>query len=176
MKALHILPRRNTEINSASSYSLSSRINPAFDYVVLKVSGTQIPQKPIYLQNASTTGGYAEGLIEIDRCFGSLTATDKMGLLFSNNYNVAISGSTTTGVFSISTGNSSYANAFGISIDLELFASKDTIISGLNCLAESLYFEANISTDPGADVTLDFYSSFDNLYIIDSTGYVSARA
>jgi len=176
LKALHILPRRSTEINSASSYSLSSRINPYFDYIVLKVSGTQIPQKPIYLQNTSTTGGYSEGLVEIDKCFGSLISTDKANLLFTNNYNVAVAANTTTGVLALSAGNNSYLNAFALSVDLELFGSKDTVINGLNCLAESMYFEANISTDPGADFTLDFYASFDNLYILDSTGYMSSRA
>jgi hypothetical protein len=176
LKALHILPRRNTEINSASSYSLSSRVNPYFDYIVLKVSGTQIPQKPIYLQNTSTTGGFAEGMIEIDKCFGSLISTDKANLLFTTNYNVAVAANTSTGVFALSTGNSSYVNAFAIAVDLELFSSKDTVINGLNCLAESMYFEANISTDPGADFTLDFFASFDNLFICDSTGYMSSRA
>jgi hypothetical protein len=151
-------------------------MNPYFDYIVLKVSGTQIPQKPIYLQNTSTTGGYAEGLAEIERCFGSLIATDKANLLFTTNYNVAVAGSTTTGVFSLSSGNGSFQNAFALAVDLELFGSKDTVINGLNCLAESMYFEANISTDPGADFTLDFFASFDNLFILDSTGYMSSRA
>lgn len=176
LKSLHILPRRSTEINGASSYSLSSRVNPYFDYIVLKVSGTQVPQKPIYLQNASTTGGFSEGLVETMKCFGSLIGTDKAMLLNASNYNVAVAANTGTGVLALSTANASYANAFGVGIDLELFQSKDTIINGLNCLAESLYFEANISTDPGADFTLDMYSSFDQLYICDSTGYLSARA
>lgn len=176
LKALHILPRRNTEINSASSYSLSSRINPYFDYIVLKVSGTQIPQKPIYLQNTSTTGGFAEGLIEIDKCFGSLISTDKANLLFTTNYNVAVGASPSTGVFAPATTTGSFQNAFALSVDLELFGSKDTVINGLNCLAESMYFEANISNDPGADFTLDFFASFDNLFILDSTGYMSSRA
>ena len=176
LKALHILPRRNTEINSASSYSLSSRINPYFDYIVLKVSGTQIPQKPIYLQNTSTTGGFAEGMVEIDKCWGSLIATDKANLLFTTNYNVAVAANTSTGVLALSSGNSSYLNGFALAVDLELFSSKDTVINGLNCLAESMYFEANISTDPATDFTLDFYASFDNLFILDSTGYMSSRA
>jgi hypothetical protein len=176
LKALHILPRRNTEINAAAAYSLSSRINPYFDYIVLKVSGTQIPQKPIYLQNSSTTGGYAEGLVEIDKCFGSLISTDKANLLFTTNYNVGVAANTSTGVFAGASNNSSYTNAFALSVDLELFGSKDTVINGLNCLAESMYFEANISTDPGADFTLDFFASFDNLFILDSTGYMSSRA
>jgi hypothetical protein len=176
LKSLHILPRRSTEINSVSSYSLSSRINPYFDYIVLKVSGTQVPQKPIYFQNTSTTGGFAEGLVETMKCFGSIIGTDKSMLLNATNYNVAVAGNSATGVLGLSAGALSYENAFGVGIDLELFQSKDTIINGLNCLAESLYFEANISTDPGADFTLDFFASFDALFIIDSTGYVSARA
>jgi hypothetical protein len=176
LKALHILPRRNTEINSATSYSLSSRVNPYFDYVVLKVSGTQVPQKPILLQGTSTTGGFGEGLVELQKCFGSLIATDKSGLLNTSNYNVAVTANTTTGVLAVSTDLNSYKNAFALGIDFELFGSKDTVINGLNCLAESLYFEANISTDPGADFTLDFFASFDNLFIVDQTGYVSSRA
>lgn len=176
LKSLHILPRRNTEINSATSYSLSSRINPYFDYIVLKVSGTQVPQKPILLQGASTTGGFGEGLIELQKCFGSLTSTDKAGLLNATNYNVAVAATASTGVNALSSGLDSYKNAFALAVDLELFGSKDTIINGLNCLAESLYFEANISTDPSADFTLDFFASFDNLFIVDQTGYVSSRA
>jgi hypothetical protein len=176
LKALHILPRRNTEINSATSYSLSSRVNPYFDYVVLKVSGTQVPQKPILLQGTSTTGGFSEGLVELQKCFGSLIATDKAGLLSASNYNVAPAASASTGVLALSTGLDSYKNAFALAVDFELFGSKDTVINGLNCLAESLYFEANISTDPGADFTLDFFASFDNLFIVDQTGYMSSRA
>ena len=175
LKSMHVLPRRATEINSAGSYSLSSRINPYLDYAVFKISGTQFPQVPIWLQNSSTTGGYGEGLIELNRCFSSLIATDKATLLNYNNYNVGPVANTGTGVLAVSTGTESFKNAFSIGLDLELFSSKDTIINGLNCLSESMYFEANISADPGVDVTLDFYSAYDSLYIIDQTGYVSAR-
>lgn len=176
LKALHILFRRNTEVNSSTSYSLSSRINPNLDYIVLKISGTQIPQKPITLQGVNTTGGFAESLIELRKCFGGLLSTDKADLLFSTNYNVAISTNNGTGVFSLKTDSLSYQNAFASAIDLELFNSKETSINGLNCLQDSLYMETNIASDPGADITVDFFASFDNLYIIDQTGYVSSRA
>jgi hypothetical protein len=176
LKSVHILPRRSTEVNSSTSYSLSSRVNPYFEYVVLKISGTQIPQKPLLLTGTSTTGGFAEGAIEIQKCFGSLIATDKAGLLNATNYNVAPTASAGTGVFAVRTGLNSYQNAFAISIDTELFGSKDTVVNGLNCLAESMYFEANITTDTDADYTLDFFASFDNLFIVDQTGYVSSRA
>jgi hypothetical protein len=99
-----------------------------------------------------------------------------MQILFNTNYNVAPLASTTTGVYVAKTDNQSYQNAFALAIDTELFGSKDTIINGLNCLAESMYFEANLGTQAPEDYTLDFYASFDNLFIIDQTGYVSSRA
>lgn len=180
LKSIHCLPRRSTEISGsagvgAKSYSLSSRINPNFDYAVFKISGTQFPQVPIYLQNAGTTGNYAEALIEIQRCFGSLIGTDKANLLNYNNFNIAPSSNTNTGVFAPGAQTESFKNAFAIGLDLELFTSKDTIINGLNCLSESMYFEANVSATPGADFTLDFFSLYDNLFIIDQSGYVSSR-
>ena len=175
LKNLIILPRP-TSTQASTAYTLSSRVNPNFDYIVLKVSGTQVPQKPIYLQNTSTTGGYAEFLAETFKSVSSLISTDKAGLLFPPNYNVAAVVSEGTGVFALRTGLDSYKNAFGGAIDLELFSSKDTIINGLNCLGESMYFEANISAAPGEAYTLDFFSCFDNLFIIDQTGYVSSRA
>jgi len=176
LKALHMLFRLNTQVNSSTAYSLSSRVNPNLDYVVLKISGTQIPQKPITLQGISTSGGFSEGLIELRKCFGGLLATDKADLLMGTNYNVSISANTATGVSSSSADLLSYQNAFALAVDLELFGSKDTIINGLNCLAESMYFEGNISASTGADITIDFFASFDNLFIIDQTGYVSSRA
>jgi hypothetical protein len=176
LKNIIILPRPTSTKDAISAYSLSSRANPNFEYFVMKVSGTQCPQKPIFLQNSSSTGGYSEPLVEIFKSVGSLIGTDKAGLLFANNYNVAATADTSTGVLALKAAGQSYQNAFALALDFELFSSKDTIINGLNCLAESLYFEANIVTAPGEAYTLDFYACFDNLFIIDQTGYVSSRA
>jgi hypothetical protein len=185
LKNLIILPRPasvTSTANAPTAYTLSSRVNPNWDYVVLKVSGTQVPQKPIYLQNANSTGGYSESLIEIFKTVGSLIGTDKAGLLFTNNYNVcAVDGQLAgtipaTGVFPLRTGLDSYKNAFAVAVDMELYNSKDTSIQGLNCLGESMYFEANIGTQTTEQYTIDFFSCFDNLFIIDQSGYVSSRA
>lgn len=181
LKSIACLPRRNTEVNSAGSYSLSSRVNPFLDYYIFKIGGVNYPQQSVYLQNLNSTGGYGEALIELKRCFSSLIGTDKADLFNYNNYNVSIATATSTalsvtGVNLISTGTESFKNAFCIAIDTELYSSKDTIINGLNTLnGENVYFEANISQDPSADVTLDFITLFDNIFIIDSTGYVSSR-
>ena len=176
LKQIIILPRPSSTANNVNAYSLSSRVNPNFEYFVMKVSGTQCPQKPIFLQNSSSTGGYSESLCEIFKTTGSLIGTDKAGLLMATNYNVGASVDTTTGVIALKPVGQSYQNAFALALDFELFSSKDTIINGLNCLAESLYFEANIVTAPGESYALDFYACFDNLFIIDQSGYVSSRA
>jgi hypothetical protein len=176
LKNIIVLPRPASTQNDVNSYSLSSRANPNFDYFVMKVSGTQVPQKPIYLQNSNSTGGYPEALTEIFKSVGSLIGTDKAGLLMTTNYNVAQVANTATGVFALKPVSQSYQNAFALALDLELFSSKSTIINGLNCLGESLYFEANVSAAAGQIYNLDFYACFDNLFIIDQSGYVSSRA
>jgi hypothetical protein len=176
LKNIIILPRPTSTKDNVNAYSLSSRVNPNFEYFVMKVSGTQCPQKPIFLINSSSSGGYSESLVEIFKTTGSLIGTDKAGLLMATNYNIGASADTTTGVIALKTNAQSYQNAFALALDFELFSSKDTIINGLNCLAESLYFEANIVTAPGESYALDFYACFDNLFIIDQSGYVSSRA
>jgi hypothetical protein len=138
-----------------------------------------VPQAPITLINASNTGGFSEGLCELNKVFQSLTATDKATLLNANNYNVSVTanstGTATTGVVAPATTIASFKNAFAIGLDLQLFHSNDTIITGVNCLNESLYLNAS-STGSGSDAfNLDIFSMFDGLWIIDQTGYVSLR-
>lgn len=178
LRSIHVLPRRSVEDVAPNSYSLSSRINPNWEYVYFSISGVNVPQTPITLINASNTGGFSESLCELNKCFQSLIATDKATLFNANNYNVAVTGSTgqaQTGVLGPSTGLNSYKNAFAIGLDLQLFHSADTIITGVNTLNESLYLNAS-STGSGSDAfTLDVYCLFDALFIVDQTGYVSLR-
>jgi hypothetical protein len=100
-------------------------------------------------------------------------------LLTATNYNVGvtanISGTSQTGVIGPNTGANSYKNAFAIGLDLQLFHSADTIITGVNTLNESLYLNAS-STGTGSNAfNLDIFCMFDGLWIIDQTGYVSLR-
>ena len=111
------MPRPTSTKDAISAYSLSSRANPNFEYFVMKVSGTQCPQKPIFLQNSSSTGGYSEPLVEIFKSVGSLIGTDKAGLLFANNYNVAATADTSTGVLALKAAGQSYQNAFALALD-----------------------------------------------------------
>jgi hypothetical protein len=175
LRSIHVLPRRSNEATGADAYSLSSRINPNWEYIYFSISGVNVPQAPITLINSSNTGGFSEGVCELNKVFQSLTATDKATLLNANNYNVAVTANTQTGVQGINTYLASYKNAFAVGLDLQLFHSNDTIITGVNCLNESLYLNAS-STGSGSDAfNLDIFSMFDGLWIIDQTGYVSLR-
>ena len=175
LRSIHVLPRRANEVSGADAYSLSSRINPNWEYVYFSISGVNVPQTPITLINSSNTGGFSESLCELNKCFQSLTATDKATLFNANNYNVAVTANNATGVQGIHTYLNSYKNAFAVGLDLQLFHSADTIITGVNTLNESLYLNAS-STGSGTDAfNLDIFCMFDALWIIDQTGYVSLR-
>lgn len=175
LRSIHVLPRRSNEAVSADAYSLSSRINPNWEYLYFSISGVNVPQTPITLINSSNTGGFSESLCELNKCFQSLTATDKATLFNANNYNVAVTANNATGVHGINTYLNSYKNAFAVGLDLQLFHSADTIITGVNTLNESLYLNAS-STGSGTDAfNLDIFCMFDGLWIIDQTGYVSLR-
>jgi hypothetical protein len=179
LRSIHVLPRRSVEDTAADSYSLSSRINPNWEYVYFSISGVNVPQTPITLINPSNTGGFGEALCELNKCFQSLTATDKATLLTSTNYNVAvtsnISGVAQTGVLGPSAGLESYKNAFAIGLDLQLFHSATEIITGVNTLNESLYINASSSGSGSNSFNLDIFCLFDALFIVDQTGYVSLR-
>ena len=80
------------------------------------------------------------------------------------------------GIANISTGATSYLNAFAIGQNLETYSQKnDVIINGLNTLSSQVFFEANINTATAASYTLDFYSNFDQILVKDETGILSVR-
>jgi len=175
LKSLMCLPRRSTEISSASSYSLSSRANPNFINYWWRIGSLILPQKYVQLQNSSTTGGYAEAFSEIMKSFHALNHAEYAGSLGSICYNVADAADTSvgdagtvSGVVAINTGANSYKNGFAIGQELESFAQRnDTILSGMNTLGSQVFFEANIgSTGPTASYTLDFYAYYDMILVL----------
>jgi hypothetical protein len=176
LRSIHVLPRVSTTSGSINSYSLSSRINPNWEYVYFSISGQNFPQTPITLVNASNTAGFSESLVECYKVFQSLTATDKGSLINADNYNVSVaSASIATGVEAGYTTINSYKNAFAVAVDLQLFHSQTEIITGINCLNESIYFQASSGGVGSNNFSLDFFCLFDALFIVDQTGYISLR-
>jgi hypothetical protein len=180
LRSIHVLPRLTSQTSSTTHYSLSSRINPNWEYFYFTISGQNFPQTPITLVNAGNSGGFSEALVECYKVFQSLTSTDKGSLLNADNFNVSIAtANPATGVYSITTNISdttnSFKNAFAGAIDLQLFHSQTEIITGINCLNDSIYFNCSIPTGSSSAFNLDFFCLFDGLWIVDQTGYVSLR-
>lgn len=177
LNSLVCIPRRSTEINGATSYSLSSRVNPNFDNYQWRVGGSVIPNKPIQLINSNTTGGFAEAYIELLRSWHSVSSSDCAGSLPFDYFNVANTAITNAGVIVPNTTSTSYKNGFAIAQELQVFSNRNSLLlSGINTLGQNIYFDAAISTAVGADYTLNFFANFDILYILDrQTGVLQVK-
>jgi len=177
LNSLVCIPRRSTEINGATSYSLSSRVNPNFDNYQWRVGGSVIPNKPIQLINSNTTGGFAEAYIELLRSWHSVSSSDCAGSLPFDYFNVANTAIVNTGVIAPNTTSTSYKNGFVIAQELQVFSNRNSLLlSGINTLGQNIYFDAAISTSVGADYTLNFFANFDILYILDrQTGVLQVK-
>jgi hypothetical protein len=176
LKTLILCPRRANEINGASSYSISSRINPNISWYWWRIGGSIVPQKYVVLENANTTGGYGEAFIEIMRSFHSLDSSVNASSLPQTYFNVTDKASDLTQLTStINTGLNSYQNGFSIAQELESFSQRsDLLISGMNTLSSQCFFECQINTAPTGNYTLDFYAQYDVIYVLEN-GLLSAR-
>ena len=179
LKSLILCPRRALEINSSTSYSISSRINPNISYYWWRIGGAILPNKYIVLENANTTGGYSEGFIEIMRSFHSLDSSVNCSSIPQPYYNCTDKATDATQLTTIaSTGSYSYQNAFAIAQELECFAQRsDLLISGMNTLSSQCFWECQINTATNATTgtyTLDFYAQYDVILVLEN-GLLSAR-
>ena len=176
LKTLILCPRRATEINSAQSYSISSRINPNISWYWWRIGGSILPQKYVVLENANTTGGFGEAFIEIMRSFHSLDSSVNASSIPQTYFNVTDKAADNTQLTTaISTGVNSFQNGFAIAQELESFAQRsDLLISGMNTLSSQCFFEAQINTAVTGNYTLDFYAQYDVIYVLEN-GLLSAR-
>jgi hypothetical protein len=179
LKQLALLPRRSTEVGSATSsisYSLSSRANPNFTQYWWRIGSAIIPSKAIYLISGGNTGGYGEAYAELLKSWHALHATAHSSSL-TVEYNVAdaaVALNQTVGIGSNVEANS-YKNGFVIAQELESFAQRsDVLLSGMNTLSSQVFFEAQITTAPTTDYTLDFYAWYDHIMVIDQ-GIISIK-
>lgn len=175
LKQIICCPRRNTEIALQTAYSISSRINPNIDSYYFRVGSLCLPQKPIMLANANTTGGYAEGFMELLRSQHSNTDLGFAPSISRALYNVA-DVATNYGVVGPGLTNGSYANAFAIAQEFESISNRsDVILSGTNTLNLQIFHDYTITTAPGAVYTMNYFALFDHLITLDPTGLLSCR-
>jgi hypothetical protein len=173
-------PRRSTELIDKLSYSLSSRINPNIDSYSFRVGSLMVPQRPIVLANNTTTGGYAEGLMELLRAQHSNTDIGFAPSINKAYYNIAETG-TNYGVVGASTNNlaaNSFKNGFALSQEFESISNRgDILLSGTNTLNLQMFHDYTITTAIGNAVTytLNYYALCDHLLTLDPTGLLSCR-
>ena len=193
LKSLHVLPRRSTETTSATSYSLSSRVNPLITAYQFRIGSLLVPQKQVNLKNTSTTGGYAEAFMEWQRAWHATSHAEYAGSCGSLCYNVGDVADITTGdggsgpanayntVKLLGTAENSSNNGFAIAQELEVFAQKNnTIMQGVNTLGAQTYFEFQVdgSVNSGGGVSasyiFDYYAFFDCVFVIQD-GLISVK-
>ena len=174
LKQIALLPRRNTEIASATSYSLSSRANPNFAQYWFRIGSAIVPNKAINLEAYGNTGGYSEAYAELLKSWHALHATSHSSSL-TVEYNVADAAIADCPQIAIATAFNSYKNGFVIAQELESFAQRsDVLLSGMNTLSSQVFFETQINTAPTAAYTLDFYAWYDHIMVIDQ-GIISIK-
>jgi hypothetical protein len=179
LKQIICCPRRSTESTDKLSYSLSSRINPNIDSYSFRVGSLMVPQKPITLANSTTTGGYAEALMELLRSQHSNTDIGFAPSISKAYYNVAetasnygVIGATTAGNIT----NLSYKNGFAISQEFEQIANRsDILLAGTNTNNLQIFHDYTISTAIGVAYTINYYALLDHIITLDPTGLLVCR-
>ena len=179
VKSLILCPRSSLVTGVSNAYSISGRVNPNFASYWWRIGSALIPSKPVILENANSTGGYAEALAEIQKSFHSLDSNANSCAVPFNYFNRADSlrpGGSAGDKFPVYLGDATYYGAFAIAQECESFAQRsDLLISGLNTLSTQVFFEANISSvAPTHGYTLDFYAWYDHIMVLED-GILSVR-
>lgn len=171
LKSLIVCPRGANQAGSLSSYSLSSRVNPNWTQYYWRLGSLLVPQKPV-----SLVSGYAEAFAELQRSFHGLANNLFSGSVQSTVFNVAETADTTvadgTYVVALSADGGSHKNGFALSQELESFSNRnDTILSGVNCLGSSIFFEPTSIVATGQNYILDFYAFHDQILVLENGLY-----
>jgi hypothetical protein len=195
LKSLLLTPRPSI-YSVASTYSLSARANPNFATYNWRVGSNLIPSKNVVLENATTTGGYAEAFMELQKSWHSISSAQNASNLPISIYNVcdnslsaysytpvtaigtvANTKATCTGTTTaVSTPGSTWQYGFAIHQECESFANKTSVLmSGMNTLSSQVFFETQINnpTSTGA-YTLDFFANYDGIVVLEN-GIMSVR-
>jgi hypothetical protein len=193
LKALAVSMRRSSEINDPKSYSISCRVNPLIQSYNFRLGSAVIPQRPVSLYNSGSTGGAGEAWMETIKAFHGVNKPDMCSSLTYPVYNAIdiktadttqlacrFTGEGTAAGTAASTSVAANGHKFGFVIfqELESFNNKNyTMLSGINTLNSQTYFEMNLgygATTNTTSYTLDFFSWFDQILIIDG-GIMSAK-
>jgi hypothetical protein len=187
LKTLFFHFRPQTNVNDITFFSLSARSNPQIAAWNLRISGGLLPAKQCILEGNST-GGYSEGAVMIQESFHSLGSPDLAPGLNATFYNVrdaaalaltpviamvnAATAQAAGPPFTVSTGGQS---GFALAIELETFSNKsDVIISGINTLADNVYFEYTAIGNTNVATVMNSFAVYDQILVLQN-GILTAR-
>lgn len=172
LNSILLAPRVSSTAILSSGYSIGNRVCPNMSTYQFRVGGAMVPQKPVSLKNASTTGGYAEALFELLKCFHVVNTTMSSSSHTIASYFNAKTADAQNGPVIASTTDS--VPSFLIGQEFSTFSGRsDVLLSGCNTLSSNIFFETEINTTPDA-MTLNFFANYDILLIIRD-GLISSR-
>jgi len=198
LKSLLLTPRPGiytSGTNGFDNYSLSARANPNFSNYNWRIGSNLIPSKNVVLENATTTGGYAEAFMELQKSWHSLSSVQNASNLPLSIYNVcdtsvsayaytpvtAIGSASSTKATCTGTGTAvsvpgtSFQYGFAIHQECESYANKSSVLmSGMNTLSSQVFFESQQTNATTNAYTLDFFANYDAIVVLDN-GIMSVR-
>jgi hypothetical protein len=141
-----------------------------------------MPSKPVYLENSGVISGGAECYMELLKSWHLIDSNVMTSVLSKEVYNVRDSAlsntpwalANSTAGHGVSGTPATSNNGFCLALELECFQKRSDIISGLNTLASSVYFEYNANSATNNAYVLDFFCNYDYILCLQD-GLLSVR-
>jgi hypothetical protein len=184
LKQIIMCPRRVAEAQTAATaavaYSISSRACCNIDAYSFRCGSLMVPQKQVFLKNSNTTGGYAEGFMELLKSQHSNADSTFAPSITRAQYFVgdAVDASNSIVAVNTNSGGNSYLNGFAIAQEFESISNRnDIMLSGTNTLNLQLFHDYTIGTafTSTNSYIVNYYALYDHIIVLDPTGLLSVK-
>ena len=161
LKSIYMLPTLQT--NNLTTYGWANRLQNDLTSYQYSLDGELQPQTAIDCGGASSVNGTGQCLMELMKSFHGMSASNPVSSINRTNYDLYNGAGTSNAT----------CGSFATGLELENYANKDTILSGVNSITSSIFCNLVYATS-NANVYNDFYGLFDVLYVIEN-GVMSRR-
>ena len=173
-----------TNAMAGYGYRRSSSVNPNISSYSFRAGALSLPQTPIVI-SSNTVGGPASVMAELMKSQHALSTSIGNSSITSTQFNrcLTLPAATNLGQWQVpcpvaatfATLQQSSNNAFFIGLELESIANRgDTILCGLNTIANPLFLNFITYNTVTVDINIDFFAAFDTI-IIEKNGILSVR-
>ena len=164
--------------NGTAAYRKGSSICPNFSSFYFRIGSSIYPNKPIYLQNGTLVGNYAEAYAELLKSFHMFSSSIGNSALTYNMYNVAATSTNAVAQnfvpASASTNAGTCNNSFAIGLECQSISNRsDVLLSGISTLNSQIYFTGvvggtNAGGTNGYNYVMDFWAAMDSVLVIEN--------